>query len=163
MVSYFNEYTISRTAPKREACERDALGNYVYKCVGASRHLTRVAPAPFNTETFWARVLLLQPGCTATSWEALRTVGGTVHATYAAAASELGLAQDESTARLVLEDAITSSLTTPSRARVLLLQVRPALTPCMDWLSTCALPSRKCTTRTRNRVTVLCWQPDACC
>lgn len=66
---------------------RDNLGNYVKACTGAQRHLTRVQPAPFNTELFWARLLLLQPDCVATSCEDLKTVDGDFHTTFASATS----------------------------------------------------------------------------
>lgn len=121
---YFHEYTVTKRQPAASTVYWiDAFGNFVHKCPGADRHIVRLEPARFNTETFHARLLLQQDDCRARSWEALKTVDGRQCTTFAEAARELGLLNDEQTARLALAEALNSQLATPRRARVLLLAV----------------------------------------
>ena len=99
----------------------------------------RISPAPFNSETFHAR-LIFDSGSLATSWEQLRTVNGKLCATFADAAKELGLLHDHHTATIVFAEALASELHTPCRARVLLLAVRHMS---LEHIST-SLPSHNC-------------------
>jgi hypothetical protein len=76
-----------------------------------------------NTERFWMRQLLMQPGSKPHSYEELRTVDGVLCDTFAAAASAAGLQRNEEVARRILDEERTDFLTTPERMRFLLVAV----------------------------------------
>lgn len=121
--TYFDKCTISKKAAQTES-HRDNLNNYVRRRQAHDRHLVRIEPAKFNTETFHARLLIMQFDCLATTWEELRTVDGDLCDTFAEAARKRGLLDDEHTASMVMTEALASELTTPRRARALLVMVR---------------------------------------
>ena len=132
-MTYFSLCSIGQKKPKKIPAFHDGLGNIVYR--SRHRRLIRVQPAPFNSEAFHARLLLLEGRSLATSWSELRTVDGEILPTYAAATQKRGLLLDHHTAELTFQDALASELTTPCRARVLLLAVR-LLLPSTSILST---------------------------
>ena len=83
--------------------------------------IARVMPIPkINTEDFWLRQLLTQPGMAPRSLEELLTVDGIGYPTCTAAASAMGLMRNEKVARRVLDEECYDTLTTPSTMRFLL-------------------------------------------
>ena len=85
--------------------------------------MTRIQLPPLNSDAFYVRLLLVDGGITATSWEELKTVDNIVYTSFSEAAKERGLLQDETTAYAVFKEALTSEWMTPTSARVLLLAV----------------------------------------
>ena len=172
--TYFSLYTIVKKKPKKKPAFLDGLGNFVFR--SPRSRIIRVHPAPFNSETFHARLLLLQGSCLATSWPDLQTVDGVILPTFGAAAQARGLLLDHRTAEITPQDALASELTTPCRARVLLLAVRLLLLSSpiynhsfpLSAFSHPPVPSRS--SRTSNATlapsstafSFLCWTPTAC-
>jgi hypothetical protein len=125
--TYFDDFRVHDQRPKTLECWLDngvgSKQHWVARRADKGGRLTHIKPAPFNTGVFHARLLLMQPDCVATSWKELRTVDDTVYETYAEAAKKRGLLNDHTAAQRTLVECVNTTLTTPVRARVLLLAV----------------------------------------
>ena len=122
---YFQRYIVTKDRPRTCECSEDANGWYVHERSNPEEHLVHVKQAyKINSEQFFARLLLLQPDCFARCWEDVRTVDGTVHPDFHAAARARGLLDDHRTAVMVMGEALSSRLMTPIQVRVLYLTVR---------------------------------------
>ena len=84
-------------------------------------HLSRLQSVHISRgELFYLRNLLLsRPG---TSWEDLRTIGGTIHPSFQAACVALGLFADKDEAQVCMQEAV-DTLRTPQQLRVLFIHL----------------------------------------
>jgi hypothetical protein len=95
---------------------------FVWEKIRGKASLCRLAPVPkINSETFWLRMLLMQPDMTPASIEDILTVtshGDPVkHSSFSAAADARGLMKNARAAELVLAECIVDNLATPEVVR----------------------------------------------
>jgi len=104
---FFLEHHNGEGAPVMHVIQRDPSRPHL--CRLQSVHIS-------HGEPFYLRSLLLsRPG---TSWEDLRTIGGTVHPSFQAACVALGLFVDQNEAQVCMQEAV-DTLRTPYQMRIL--------------------------------------------
>lgn len=108
---FFLEHHTGQGAPAMHVIQRDP----------SRPHLSRLQSVHISRgELFYLRSLLLsQPG---TSWEDLRTIGGTVHPSFQAACIALGLFADRNEAQVCMQEAV-DTLRTPHQLRTLFIHL----------------------------------------